>query len=37
MALFSRLDTLSAMKRIGMVAVFYHPDAAGEQKNTLGL
>lgn len=28
MALFSRLDTLCAMKRIGMVAVFYHPDAA---------
>ena len=32
MALFSRLDTLSAMKRIGMVAVFYHPDAAVGKK-----
>ncbi len=32
MALFSRLDTLSAMKRIGVVAVFYHPDAAVGKK-----
>jgi 2-dehydro-3-deoxyphosphogluconate aldolase / (4S)-4-hydroxy-2-oxoglutarate aldolase len=32
MALFSRLDTLSAMKRIGMVAVFYHPDDAVGKK-----
>ena len=32
MALFSRLDTLSAMKQIGMVAVFYHPDPAVSKK-----
>jgi 2-dehydro-3-deoxyphosphogluconate aldolase / (4S)-4-hydroxy-2-oxoglutarate aldolase len=32
MALYSRLDTLSAMKRVGMVAVFYHPDAAVGKK-----
>jgi len=27
MARFSRLETLSAMKRIGLAVVFYHPDA----------
>ncbi|MBN2225646.1 MAG: bifunctional 4-hydroxy-2-oxoglutarate aldolase/2-dehydro-3-deoxy-phosphogluconate aldolase [Deltaproteobacteria bacterium] len=27
MALFSRLETLSAMKRIGLTVVFYHPEA----------
>ncbi len=27
MARFSRLETLSAMKRIGLTAVFYHPEA----------
>jgi len=32
MALFSRLETLAAMKRIGMVAVFCHPDADAAKK-----
>lgn len=32
MALFSRLETLSAMKQTGLVAVFYHPDAGVSAK-----
>jgi 2-dehydro-3-deoxyphosphogluconate aldolase/(4S)-4-hydroxy-2-oxoglutarate aldolase len=32
MALFSRLETLSAMKRIGLTVVFYHPEADAAKR-----